>query len=429
MEIFYQDGTPVPQIEYKNLNLVYQMVRRDGSRLSAGLLTEDTGFAILFMYWFKACIDYMWYADHGKKPEFQNAPEEEYLRILPLFREDAQEDACREFLEKYSRMLTTPHYPNIGDRDRAQEICREINARLSDTAPYLRLRTAAACLLAGCFPEELFSEGEGWPGVLGGAAAAARFEEDLLAVEDGAVFLLDFHVDFSSGQRLIPRTLCNKSEKMCSFTVLFAGEQFFVELAPYGILRAVFSDPACTKLAGLKGCISCGDTKRAVIQKGTKDGVQLLFAGARYRKPLAYPQAGVILDACAAELGGAVILGAGELYSTVDSGLCLQKKDGLPIRCFRSGYQWARLYADGRLESSLGQMEGISAVVEDAERGLLVCGKDGAADYRSNCAKPVSEEAFGKIMLSRFPQTGDCEVQETQIMKLTVRASGKVEVL
>ena len=429
MEIFYQDGTPVPKLAYKNLNLICQTVPRNGSRLSAGLLTEDTGFGILFLYWFEPCIDYMWYADHDKKPEYQKAPEEEYLRVLYLFQEGAAEKERQAFLKKYSRMLTTPHYPNAGDRDRAQEICREINDKTGGAAPYLRLRAAAACLLANCFPEELFSEGEGWSDVLGGAAAAAQFEEDLLNVEDGMVFVLDSRAGFPPGRRLVPRTLRNPSDMTCTVSVRYAGERFLIKLPPFGILRAVFCDPDCMMLAGLKGCISCGDAKRAVIQKGTKDGVRLLFAGARYRKPLAYPQTGVILDACAAELGGAVILGTGELYSTVDSGLYLQKKDGLPVRCYRSGHQWARLYADGRLESSFGPLEGISAVVEDAERGLLVYGKDGAVDYRSNWAEPVPAEMFGKMMLRPFVRTEDCEVQETQCMKVILRPSGKLEVL
>lgn len=424
MDIFYEDGTPIQEITLRNL----KDVQENKGRISAGLLTNDNNFVLLFTHWLKACIDFMWYLDHKE----ENAPDEEYVNVFGFFCADAQETECSEFLEKFVQLLTRRPKPNILSKDEAECICSSIDGQLQDSPPYLRLRTAAVCLLLNRFPEEAFSEGDGWINILGGAAAETVYTDSLLPVQDGTVFELDPAVSFQSGAELLPRTLCNQSEDAVSFTVQYGGSEYTIKLPPYGILRAVFSDKNCKKLVSIKGNISFAGTKRAVIQKGTQDGAKLLFISTRCTSPLEYPQTGVLLDACAAELGGAVVLDANGMYSTVDESLDRTKKDGLPVRCYRSGHQWAWLYADGRLESNLpdkAPKNGAAAVVEDAERGLLVYGPEGAVDCRSSRVGEISKDEFVRLMLGRFQHGNDCEYQETQFMKAAVHASGKTEVV
>ena len=288
------------------------------------------------------------------------------------------------------------------------------------------LRVKAVCLLTNCRPEELFEEGQGW------TDSIPIKSDDYFELSNNMVFALD-----PMGEKeidLVPKTLRNDSGSSCTIYVSYFDKdhtennrQYSITLPPYGILRAVFTNRDLRKLAFVKGNISCADAERAIVQSGEENGIQLYYVR-KLEKPLAFPHIEFYRDAAADAMGGAVILGSREFYSTVTSKTYLEKgKDDLPIRCFRSGRQWARLYSNGRLESEFvndRELDGVTAVAEDGDRGLLICRKGEAYDYRGDgLSKPISLENFWDIMMERFSGDGCCETVRTQLTRFTVNKS------
>ena len=190
-------------------------------------------------------------------------------------------------------------------------------------------------------------------------------------------------------------------------------------------------------MVSLKGCISCCDTQNVVLQRGGKEGIRMSVA-AKGRPAVGLRLPSLPWDACADVhdgTPGATVLTANKLYSTL-TGVRRENRKGtlLPVRCYCAGNQWAWLYADGRLDSGLpgtggGEMHGVTAVAEDAERGLVVCRKGRFYDYRSAFEQEVSREVFVETMLKRFTQAGqgECEVQETGFTRWAILDSGEVK--
>lgn len=420
--IYYDDGTPIEKIEMSQIPTLSQNV--PGNGLSMELLTEEYGFSVLYMHWLRPCVDYMWFVGHDRDQGQMQAPEEEHVRRFALFRKGAAEEDCENFLERYKETLVAPHFPNVGSPEEAERICSYLRQKLDGIPAYVRLRFEAVCLLLNRLPEELFTAGEKWIDAIPGE------QEEPLPVRDGMKFSL--HLSLAPRLELVSKTLRNLSGQVCTFTVECGDRKYPVKLPPYGILRGVFADDDCRDIISLKGNISCCDAGRAIVQQGDEKGMKLLYVS-RCSKPAEFPVMENFLDAAADEMGGAVILTSRELYSTVNNELFLEKgKNALPIRCYRSGSQWARLFADGRLESNLADgrtIYDIAAVSEDGERGLLIWGREGAWDYRGGLSRQISPEMFCEHMMGRFLDLVECEVARTQLIRLAVRRSGRLEVL
>lgn len=420
--IYYDDGTPIEKIEMNQIPTLWQNVPMNA--LPMELLTEEYGFSVLYMHWLRACVDYMWFVDHDRNQEQMRAPEEEHVRRFALFRKGASEEECDAFLEQYRAALTTPRFPNVGSQAEAEAICGYLRQKLEGVPPYVRLRFGAVCLLLNRYPAHLLASGEKW------IDRIPAEQEEPLWVRDGMTFSLNLCL--GSRLNLIPKTLRNDSGQVCTVTVVCGERRYPVKLPPHGMLRGVFADEECRNMIGLKGNISCCDAGRAIVQQGDEKGMKLLYVS-RCSKPVEFPGMDNFQDAAADEMGGAVILTSRELYSTVNHDLFLEKsRTPLPIRCYRSGTQWARLFADGRLESNLAagkELSDVATVSEDGERGLLVWGRGGAWDYRGGLAHEISPEMFCEHMMGRFLDLIECEIARTQLVRLAVRRSGRLEVL
>lgn len=425
-ELHYaNDGKIVKIGSFTGINGLNQDIRSNGYKITAKLLTDDTNFMLLYDLWLEVCINYMWYCLHEKKEEFKSAPQKTHRDLIKHFYQGADEAEAAKFLDSYRNMLTRPGFPNVGNSTRAKSICYNIEKKMEGTPAYMRRRVEAVCLLTNCSPEELFEEGQKWINIFPMAS------DDFQEVKDGTVF--DMDPVLKEGETLFVRTLRNNSSESCTITLQYHDRdvlvRYPVRFPPYGVLRAVFADAACTKLVFVKGNISCGDANRAIIQLGGEKGMTLWYAS-RFTKPVAFPKISFFLDAAADELGGAVILSMREFYSTVNRALFLEKGSAtLPIRCFRAGKQWARLYADGSLESNLMNREkltGVTAVVADGERGLLVCQQGKAWDYRGDgLPKEITIREFCERMMARFDQDEPfSEVVTTELMQVEVTDSG-----
>lgn len=436
MSVCYQNGIEITRITRKGLNSLSLLISGKQHRLSVVLLTDRFAWADIYRAWIMACVDYMWFLKHGDAE--MDAPEEEQVRIARLFQEGADEADCEAFLKEYCRMLTKPQYPNVGSAAMAEKICGQIDKKMIGSPLWIRLRVTAVCLLTNNLPETLFAEGIKWSEALLAPAIAAKYESGIIDVEESQVFELEPDAVLEPGMRLTARTLRNKGVKACRVVLRYKGIEHPVKLPPRGFLRALFSDHGCARLVSLKGCISCCDAGSAILQKGDAGGGSLFYAhriggGSRLvRMPLTGP----FWDAAADESNGvigAVVLTAGELYSTVDSGRRISESSGapLPIRCYRSGIQWAWLYDDGNLVSNLPgarNMDGVTAVAEEAGRGLLICRHGKYLDYRSNVEREITGGEFVQAMLGRFLQAGqgECEALSTQFMRWAILDSGEV---
>lgn len=429
MTVQYDNGVEIEKISMRELNNISIDIYSNGYRLSAGLLADRAGWAEIYVKWITACVDLMWTRVHGGAA----APEEERLRVAKLFIEGADTQKCESFLGQYRVALADPLSACVGNETSAQEICDEIDDKLAHVEPYLRLRVKAVCLLADSGPRDLFLEGAGWAGLLTAPQNAVMHQASEIHVKEDDSFELDPSAGVGN---LLPRTLRNGSGSVCRIEIRCDGITYPVKLPAYGALRAVFSDSGGA-MVSLKGCISCCDTQNAVLQRGGKGGVRL-SAVAKGRTAVELRLLSLPWDACADVhdgTPGAIVLTANELYSTL-TGLRMEsrKETSLPVRCYCAGNQWAWLYADGRLDSGLpgtggGKMHGVTAVAEDAERGLIVCREGRFYDYRSAFEQEVSREVFVETMLKRFTRAGqgECEVQETGFTRWAILDSGEVK--
>lgn len=418
--IYYTDGTSINPVDINAAVQVSFDIANDHLQLPLELIIDDIKFADLYLSWISPFVNEMWRIHKNTKTP---APPEELNRVLSLFRPAADDRQRDEFLTQYRDFLSDPATFGIGSPTYAAHLCKDIDQRMVGIAAHLRARVKAACLVANCEPHILF--GAQWLGQF------PMQDNDLLDVKDGTTFALVLSP--MPPQGLIPRTLHNASNCSCEIKVTHGEREYTIQMPPHGILRAVFLDAECTQLASLKGNISCRDTCQALIQAGDDKGAQL-FHISRFTGALPFPRSNHFLDACADERGGAIILTARTLCSTLGNEPYLEQRDGqpLPIRCFSSGSQWAWLYADGRLESNLPgreHMQGVVSVVEDAANGngLLVYSGEGAIDMRQNADRPVSDEVFCEQMMRRFSHPESCETVETQLMRFSVTASGTRE--
>jgi len=428
MAVYYESGREIGKISAAELKTIATNdISKDKQRLSAALLAERNSWAEIYLSWIEACVNQMW---RGKGRD--ETPREERVRTAMLFQEGADQDECETFLDEYRAMLVNPNFPHVGNPVRSRRICGEVDKKLAQAPAYLRLRVKAVCLLADCEPQALFSQGAGWAGVLCAPQDAAKLQSSEITVQKNAVF--DLNPCAGLGKPLLPRTLVNKSEDTCRIEIRCGSIKYPVRLPAYGALRAVFADDET--MVSLKGCISCCDTQTAVVQRGSKEGIRLFYASCGNKAAELEPVS-LLWDACADEVdgvSGALVLTANELYSTLTG---LRAESGgqtpLPVRCYRAGNQWALLYANGELDLGLSagdrtRLRGITAVAEDAERGLLFCREGKSFDCRNNFELEVPMEVFVSTMLSRFTQAkqGECEVQRTGYVRWAILDSGEV---
>lgn len=122
-----------------------------------------------------------------------------------------------------------------------------------------------------------------------------------------------------------------------------------------------------------------------------------------------------------------------KIYPEVVSGET-EREDRRPIRVYGAGTLWAVQYADGTLRCNLhkkgGQpIERAVAVVENADRSLMLRDEDGFWDCAGGVAKAISEDAFVHCMMDRFLSSDVCESVTGALMQLRIRRNGEFEAM
>ena len=245
---------------------------------------------------------------------------------------------------------------------------------------------------------------------------------------------MQFPLDFDHMEGLYPRTLRNDRNQPCTIQIVFRSETDPITLPPHGFLRVVFGDPACKRLLSVKGCISLNgsDTRNAVVQRPGPKQPALFLYHKQYRDLFPLETGGAFLDAAADGRGGAVVLTNHGLYDTATGET--EREDRRPIRVYGAGTLWVVQYADGTLRCNLhkkgGQpIERAVAVVENADRSLMLKDEDGFWDCAGGVAKAISEDAFVHCMMDRFLSSDVCESVTGVLMQLTIRRNGEFEAM
>ncbi len=424
MEYTCSNGVVIKDLDSETFYKLFMEVNFDGYQIPAETVRDDLAFSKLYGCWIAPCVSYMCTLERDPEEEKDRwkDPAGEKNRCNKLFYESADEAEGKEFLKEYIQALTEPGFPNIGDEHSAYKICGEIDKKMAGEPAWMRLRVKAVCVLTNAAPETLFTQGQGWPDVI------SEPRDDFFPIANGMAFVIDPSQKVST---LIPGTLHNESDRARVIEIKYYSKDcpkectyYSVKFPPYGILRVLFADRDHKRpLVSVKGNISCAGCDRAIVQYGGEKGVELAVLDKRRSEKVPFPGIDFYLDAAAEDMGGAVILGSRDFYSTINRELYMEGGvTPLPIRCFRSGNQWARLYQDGQLETNLEEAPAeVTAVVEDADRGLLICAGGKTYDYRGDgLAKDISEEEFCRVMMERFSDAILCETVSTRKTRFTV---------
>lgn len=410
MGLYYADGTSIEALrrmeEIKNPSREIA----SGKKLPEDLVIDDLLFDNLYDLWISICVKYVL------------RESDENIRFL--FQPESEDAECREFMERYCKVMTIPGKP-ICPIVICNKIREAIERDMKDVSEYMKLRVLTVSVLLNHVPENIFKNGKSWGQVIRSNVNKDKYEADALDIETG----MKFNLNLQGTGKLIPRTLRNKSEEMCEFNVNLENKTYKIQMPPYGTLRAVFADDDCKTLVSIKGNITFDDVKSAVIQQGEKDNCTRIKRHYLQEGTIEIPNKGFLLDVSTNGRGGIIFLNAQEMFSTMR----MRTPKKLPIRCYGSGEVWAWLYADGKLESNLegaGMLENVTAVAEDGDSGLLVCCKGECWDFRKLPKVKISESEMAQVMLKRFGSRADegyCESVSTRYLQLSITQSGKME--
>lgn len=412
--LYFTSGKRVSEISNDLMEPAKEISR--GERLDVRLLTDDICFGRLYGLWLGSALEYA-----SGLLEKTIVPEEDHPNIPSCFLLGAEEGECSAFLDDYCKGMALPVGRPHCKAVFGQAIRDEVERHMEGSPAYLRTRIAAVCILLQAMPREVFEGGSVWANKIHGLSAGRA---DEFEVGEGDRFILDF----KSGRygALFPRTLRNPSDTVRALNVQYQGKGYQIHMPPYGVLRAVFADTECKRMVSIKGNLTFGHAKNALIQVGAKEGISL-FTYEKKDGKMELPDQGNFLDASADTEHGIVILTERELYSATGT---LNKKQDLPIRCYGAGKNWARLYEDGRLESNVYQWEcaaHVSAVVEDGVRGFFLYNDNGAWDCRMGKAEQISDEKFFHSMMGRFFHEGYAEFTGSRQLQLVIKQNGEVE--
>lgn len=427
MALMYADQTWMEKLkEMKDLWLPSKAVK-SGKRIPEMLLMEEELFCEFYEYWMEPCIKF-------KILQTGNISTEKEAEIRSLFFAGAEESKYPEFIELFCTAMKKPVACPICKGELINYIKEAIKKDMDGMPEHMKLRVLVLCVLANEIPKNVFEKGASWMNMIEGAVNHETYEKEYIDLEDGMQFAMEIYPkDIYSDEKtnkcqLFSKILRNDSQKVCSIVVCHEENSYPIQLHPYSMLRCVFADAECKKLISIKGNIYFHDATNVVLQRGQQDGVKLSAYNKR-NGIFDLWDPGTFLDISVDGKGGILILTAQELYSSMG----MSKKGNLPIRCYGSGKQWAWLYADGRLESNLGngkEITHVTAVVEDAERGLLVCSDTGCWDYRGTAKKKIEPSAFVELMFERFSNTlhsDNCECVRSRYVELSIKQNGGVE--
>ena len=407
MLLIYADQTKMGKIN--EIGDIWNLSKavRNGKRIPELLLMDEIVFCEFYEAWIKPCIKFRFPEENISLEERLKKKEEQ--RSLFFAEAENMEDAeakYLEFIEAFGTAMRKPVACPVCKREQMTLIRDAITKELDGIPEYMKLRVLVVCMLANELPKNVFEKGESWGIAISGEVHRDIYENEYMNVEDGMQFVMDIQTEEKQNM-LFAKILRNDRENACRIMVSYAEKQYTIQMPPYGILRCVFADEACKKLLSIKGNICFHDATNALMLCGEKKDAKL-FAYNKRNGIFKSWNPGVYFDISIDGKGGFLVLTAKELYSSMG----MSKKTDLPIRCYGSGKQWAWLYADGRLESNLEngkELSHVTAVVEDAEKGLLICNDTGCWDYRGTMKKEIEPSLFMDLMLQRFCSEKKCE--------------------
>lgn len=383
-----------------------------GHRIHAALIADHAAFLELIKQWILPWAARMREADAAVPPE---------QTIKGLFFPNGDPAAQRDFLARLTRFIQgcSPYETEIWPQCPADDVLDAVDSALEDAPAYMRLRVQTVCLMCGFFPDAVFSRDLPWSL----AFLPDRGKAELLEVQAGDTFSLV--LSFRGNERLTPKTLHNGSGEPCVLRVRYGEEEAAVTLPPHGILRAVFSDAACTRLACVKGNVSLNgsEAENALIQLSTSQGPRLYMSHAQ--APELFPLAlfGPYLDAAVNGRGGVQVLYGNGIYDTLEGQT--QQRKPLPIRLYGAGPFWAEQYADGSLKTNMTRegrlVERAWAIVEDGDRCLLFADTRGTWRCGESGAAAIDPREFARCMLARFQQPGCAECLRSEALGRTLR--------
>lgn len=421
MGLKYADQTWMEKLkEIKDLWLPSKAIK-GGKRIPELLLVEEELFCEFYEYWIEPCINFKIFQTGAISIEKE-------AEIRSLFFAGAKEEQYPDFIELFCENMKKPVACPICKGERISYIQEAIKKDMNDMPEHMKLRVLVVCVLANEIPKDVFEKGTGWMNMIEGAVNHEVYENEYMDVEDDMQFAMEFRLNEEGKSQLFSKVLRNNSQKACEIMVQYEEILYTIQLHPYSMLHCVFADAECRKLTCVKGNIYFQDAANAVIQRGQQEGAKLSAYNKR-NGIFDLWDPGTFLDISIDGKGGILILTAQELYSSMG----MSRKENLPIRCYGSGKQWAWLHADGRLESNLEngkELTHVTAVVEDAERGLLVCNDTGCWDYRGAARKKIEASAFAALMFERFSNAQSleqCECVKSRYVELSIKKNGEVE--
>ena len=389
----------------------------NGHKINVKLILDHNAFLNLIALWIEPCAAMMREIDPA-------VPDEK--KVIGLFYPDGDPQEQKDFLNRFIDFIKgyDPYETEIWPQCPEDRIVDSVDDALKGAPPYLRLRVEIVCLLCGFLPHQVFAEGTAWPSPF----LPDRSKTERMEIKEGDEFVLS--LAFKGGERLTPRTLYNAGGAPCRITIRCGGEEYPVTVPPCGVLRAVFSDAECKRLACVKGNLSFNSSaaQNALIQLPSPQGPRLFLFHRQSPRAIPLSLAGAYLDASVDGKGGVRVLQGEGIYD-YSKGRTLKRKT-LPIRIYGAGGFWAEQYADGGLNTNMQRngesVERAWAIVEDADYSLLFADEQGAWRCVGNTAVQISEKEFVSRMLDRFRTPGCCERVACDAMTLTIGVDGRL---
>lgn len=390
-EIYYaNEKDQIPRCEdLHDAAKLNQKVQQEGYKLDIKTLKDNDIFQEFLKLWLEPCIQSMREAD-GKNWDTET-----------LFFKETDVKAGTEFCEALCNcVLGFEPYKQDGNGvagNPYDDIEKDINAHMSKSEEYLKLRVMAVCIFLALEPKDVFSTGEKW------WLGFSDSEKSTVAVSNGQTFVI--HLENIT--ELWPNELSNPGAEACTINVTYGEKTYEVAIPPRSSISAVFADQECTRLVNLKSNLFAVsvDANQESCAIGARTGGKLFLC--QSGKEYEMKTAAAILDAAPDGNGsfsvlydyGVGFLGTGEL---------IEEK---PIRVYGAGDLWIWQYKDQTLRSKgEGLPQKAVSIVVEADGTTRIWDGDSARKYEKGYSEggvlfsqeEIAEEEFVKFMMAPF---------------------------
>lgn len=411
--LYYTDNTPVSGIREK-CQMLLPKKESTGKFLPASCITDSVVFEDLYNAWIIAAANVVYTIKYNKK----SLDQEHFHKVHDFFSPQTQENEEDEknFLEdcKFALVTTT----RLCKASTFDQIKADVTKNMEGRPFHMQLRVIFVCMLLDRLPQDVF--GQNCYNQLNPIPA------NEIQVKDGDGLKLDFR---SPEKYLVESTLFNPKNEKITLNIDWDGKKHPLQMPPYGRLRVLFSDSASTRLVGIKGNISIGDSGKMALIQDPAERSAIVRLYMKNFAPHTIWNTGSVWDASTDGAGGCFVREPRELIRTSTGE---QRIGSLPIRCYGAGRYYALLYTDGHIESNLFSIVGKEfralSVVEYGDAGFLIHDGTNCWKVQGVGKKMIDECEFVQAMLGRFSEGGCCELVQTQLAGFCIGLDGKVTV-